>query len=441
METSERLAPNNVEAEQSVLGCILIDESQLSRVDLDPSDFFSEINRSIYQAMLALFKLSEGVDQITVAHELQREGKLDSIGGVGYLSHLISMVPTSLHAPYYAKVIKDCSLNRSIIVGAEEIAKIGYKNEDPLKGLLSSQSILNSVSKLMPSTDLLTPHDIAELANERYSKLRQTPAGLPTGFNDFDTKVGGGFFKGDFIILASRPGVGKTTLSLQMAQNFAATHNVLFASLEMLPEAITDKVVAGFIDKPPRVVRRGDYDDKLLDEITLSLGKLEGMNLYLCHGPATTHSLRQIIERMKLSYGVDVVFIDYLQLFRDRYGGNANERMGFISGEVTSIAKEFNIPVVALSQLSRATEGRMDKRPHLSDLRESGSLEQDADLIIFLYRDSYYDREIDPDGAKTELLVSKDRLRGLAGGKITLYWDNKREKYVESIQEKNIKGN
>ena len=140
------------------------------------------------------------------------------------------------------------------------------------------------------------------------------------------------------------------------------------------------------------------------------------------------------MERMKLSYGLDVVFIDYLQLFRDRYGGNANERMGFISGEVTAMAKEFNIPVVALSQLSRATEGRMDKRPHLSDLRESGSLEQDADLIIFLYRDSYYDREIDPDGAKTELLVSKDRLRGLAGGKIILYWDNKREKYVEASQ-------
>ena len=431
---SEQLAPNNVEAEQSVLGSILVDQGQMANIELELDDFFSESHRFIYKAMLDLYKEGGGIDQVTVAHELHKDGKLEAIGGAGYLSHLISIVPTSLHAPYYAKVVKDCSLNRRIIVGAEQIAQIGYKNEDPIESLATSQSILSALSRVMPCSELLTPPELADKANERYKMLRNIKPGFSTGFTSLDNKTGG-LCKGDYIILASRPGVGKTTLALQIAQNLAAKLNVLFASLEMMPEAIIDKLVAGFIAKPTGIVRAGEYEDILLDEIILSLGKLAEMNLYLTHGPATTHSLRQLMERMKLSYGLDVAFIDYLQLFRDQYGSNANERIGYISGELAAMSKEFNIPLVVLSQLSRAPEGRMDRRPHLSDLRESGSLEQDADLIIFLYRDSYYDRQIDPDGAETELLISKDRLRGLSGKKIALYWDQEGEKYVSAQRE------
>jgi replicative DNA helicase len=216
---------------------------------------------------------------------------------------------------------------------------------------------------------------------------------------------------------------------LQIAKYIARDHNVLFASLEMLPEAVLDKLAAGLISKPTRLIRRGGYSDELLDEITLSLGKLAECNLYLCHGPATTVSLRQLLERMKLSYGLDIAFIDYLQLLRDRYRSNPNDRVTFISGELANIAKEFNIPLVVLSQLSRAPEGRADKRPLLSDLRESGAIEQDADLILFLYRDSYYKRDINPHGAETELLIDKDRLRAITG-KFTRYWDGQYEKYV-----------
>lgn len=430
---NNKLPPHNIEAEESLLGAILVDGEQISRIDLQPQDFFDEGHQAIYEAMLNLHKRGEGIDQITVAHELQSQGKLEGIGGAAYLSHLISVTPTSLHAPYYAKIMKDCSLNRSLITAAGQIAQIGYENSEPQQNLSDSQTILSNISKCMPTTQIWTPGDLAARANERYARLRDTMPGIATGFADFDRRTGG-LFNGDYVILASRPGVGKTTLALQMAKYIAQDHNVLFASLEMLPDAVLDKLVAGLIGKPTRLIRRGGYSDELLDEITLSLGKLAEYNLYLCRGPATTASLRQLMERTKLTYGLDIVFIDYLQLLRDRYGSNLNERITFISGELANMAKEFSMPLVVLSQLSRAPESRADKRPLLSDLRESGAIEQDADLILFLYRESYYKRDIDPHGAETELLIDKDRMRGIIG-KLTLYWDAQGEKYVGDKRE------
>lgn len=431
--SEEKIVPYNAEAEQSVLGSILVDGHQITRIDLQSQDFFHDSHQAIYQAMLNLYRCSEGIDQITVAHELHRQGKLENIGGAAYLSHLISITPTSLHAPYYAKVIKECSLNRSLITAAGQIAQIGYQSGDPQQNLSDSQAILTNISKSIPTTRIWTPKDIADEADARYAKLRNTIPGIATGLTEFD-QLTGGLANGDYVILASRPGVGKSTLALQVAQHIAHTHNVLFASLEMQPEAIMDKLVASIIEKPARLIRCGDYSDSLLDEITWSLGKLAQTNLYLCRGPATTASLGQLMERMKLSYGLDIAFVDYLQLLRDRYGSNANERIGFISGELTNISKELNIPLVVLSQLSRAPEARADKRPLLSDLRESGSIEQDADLVLFLTRESYYKKKIEKHGAPTDFLIAKDRMRGVSG-QLTLYWDAHREKYVNTKEE------
>lgn len=430
---NEKLPPHNLEAEESVLGSILIDSEQMSRIDLEPSDFFGESHQAIYQAMVSLYKRSEGIDQITVAHELHRQGKLESIGGAAYLSHLISITPSPFHAPYYAKIIRDCALNRSLIATAGQIAKIGYENREPRQSLSDSQAILSAIAKSIPTTQIWTPGDLATKAMGRYSKLRDSIPGIPTGFSGFDKRTGG-LFNGDYIILASRPGVGKTTLALQVAKHVAENHNVLFASLEMLPEAVLDKLVASLVGRPARVIRRGGYTDELLDAITLSLGELAEFRLYLCRGPQTTSSLRQLMERMKLNYGLGIAFIDYLQLLRDRYGANSNERITYISGELANMAKEFDIPLVVLSQLSRAPEGRADKRPLLSDLRESGAIEQDADLILFLYRQSYYERGMNPHGAETELLIDKDRMRGITG-KLALYWDAQGEKYVGDKRE------
>jgi len=432
MAEIQKLPPHNLEAEEALLGSILIDSTQMRHIDLETDDFFDGTCQDIYQAMLNLYKSSAGIDQITVAHELMRIGKLDQIGGVGYLSHLISAVPTSMHAPYYAKVATDCSLNRQLLTAAGEIARVGYANGDPLEGLAKSQDRLSSIGKLISKDELLTPRDIVKRADARYTSLKNIRPGISTGFASLDNKIGG-LSGGDYIILAGRPGIGKSTLALQIAENISANHTALFVSLEMTDAAITDKRVAWLIEKPVRVLRWGEYGDDLLDAITISLGKLSELNLYLSHGPATTHSLRQIKERMKLSYGLDIVFIDYLQLLRDRFGNNANERIGFASGELANLAKEFNIPLVVLSQLNRAPDGRLDRRPHLSDLRESGSIEQDADLIIFLYRDSYYDHKVDPNDAETEVLIGKDRMRGLTG-KLSLYWDSVGEKYVSKAK-------
>jgi len=425
--------PQDLEAEESLLGSILLDDSQLSRINLQPQDFFDESHQVIYQAMLNLYKCSDGIDQITVSHELHNAGKLDLIGGVGYLSHLISTVPTSFHAPYYAKVVKQTSLNRGLIAAAGQIAVIGYENKEPEQNLSSSQAILSNLSKTIPTMQIWTPKDIASEANERYCKLRDTIPGMATGIKEFDRQTGG-LSSGDYVILASRPGVGKSTLALQVATEIAHAHNVLFASLEMLPTAIMDNLVAHLIERPSRVVRRGNYSDELFDKITLAEGELAQSNLYLCRGPATTKSLRQLMERMKLSFGLDIVFVDYLQLIRDRYGNNANERVGFISGELASISKEFDIPLVVLSQLSRAPEARADKHPLLSDLRDSGSIEQDADLILFLTRESYYKRKMEKHCAETEFIIAKDRMRGLTGT-LSLYWDAYKERYANTEKE------
>ena len=404
MSGNEQIIPHNEEAEEATLGSVLIDSSQVASLDLQPSAFFDSRHQAIYQAVLDLYKQGEGIDQITVSHELQRKGKLESIGGVAYLSHLISITPTSLHAPYYAKVLRDCSFSRNLIAAGNRIAQIGYRNEDPQQSVMDSQGLLSDISKAIPTAQIWTPRDIADKASDRYAQLRNKIPGLATGFRQFDRWTGG-FFNGDYIILASRPGMGKSTCALQIAKQIGQRgHKVLFISLEML-----------------------------LGEITLSLGQLAENNLYFCRGPATTGALRQIMERMKLRYGLDIVFIDYLQLLRDRYGSNDNERIGFVSGELAAIAKEFNVPVVVLSQLSRALESRSDKRPLLSDLRSSGSLEQDSDLILFLSRESYYNRSVNPHGAETELLIGKSRMGGI--GKLSLYWDAYKEKYVNSREE------
>ena len=434
MTETEKSPPNDIAAEESLLGSILIDGEQMSKVELDITDFLDSNHQSIYKAILNLYKRGEGIDQITVAHELMNKGDLDKAGGVGYLSHLISITPTSIHAPYYAKVVKDCALNRSLITAGGQIAQLGYTNKDPIGSLSDSQRVLSSISKLMPATELLTPKELADIATVRYGELRDMQPGLLTGFSDFDRRTGG-LFKGDYIVLAARPSVGKTTLALQIAENIAVKHNVLFISLEMTTNAISDKRIAWFIETPVGAIRRGNYDEKLLGDIVLSLGRMAEINLYLAHGPATTRSVRQVIERMKLSYGVDAVFIDYLSILRDRYGSNANERVGFISGELANMAKEFDIPIVVLSQLNRSPDARNDKRPQLSDLRESGSIEQDADLILFLYRDSYYNRNLDPSGVPCELIIAKDRLRGLIG-KLELQWDGAREKYSDMTRGK-----
>ena len=293
--SEERLPPHDIEAEEALLGSMLLDASQLGSIDLAPGDFFDEVHCAIFEAMLNLRKRDEGVDQITVAHELLRMGKLEQVDGAAYLSRLISITPTSLHAQYYAKVVKDCAVNRSLIAAAGEIAAAAYAGGDPAEAISSSRGVLNRVGRMITNQRLLTPMDLANRAHERYEVLRHTTPGLKTGVKALDNLTGG-LSGGDYSILASRPGMGKTTFALQMAVNIALERTVLFVSLEMMPEAVIDKMVAGFAGVPVRVVRRGNYPDAVIDAIVVTYDKLTGLKLYLSYGPATVGSLRQVID-------------------------------------------------------------------------------------------------------------------------------------------------
>jgi len=414
--------PHNLDAEVAVLGSILIDPDALGVVNLVPADFFSDQNQTVFQAILAL---KSGVDQLTVAHELQRQGKLDEVGA-GYLSHLVSLVPTSIHAKYYAGIVKQCAFNRRLISASEQLRVLGYKNEEPGMVLQKAGQMISEIGKSIEDTKLWAPGDMATKAMDRYMEMRRVSPGLASGIPEFDDLTGG-FLKGEYIILAGRGGIGKTTLALQLARNMAKKLNVLFASMEMRAESVTDKNVAAIAGRMTRTISRGNYSDDTLAGINTALGKLADLNLYIVEGNQTTQSLRSRIEQQIGAYGCDVVFVDYLQRFADRYGSSANERIGHISNELANIAKDFNLPLIVLCQLNRDTDKREDKRPHLSDLRDSGAIEQDADMVLFVYRDSYYKRnEVNN---QVELIIAKDRLRGCTGY-IPLSFERDGEVYV-----------
>ena len=416
--------PNSRESEEAVIGSVLLDNTILAQLDLCADDFFGEEHRLIFKAIERLQSQKVAIDSVTLGYELGAD--LEAVGGAGMLSYLISICPSSVTGRYYAQIVKDCAINRSLIVASGEIAKLGYGNESPSTNLEKCQQMITSVGKKVSSSDILTPRVIAEMADIRYAYLRNTAPGIASGLSEFD-EMTGGMAGGDYIILAARAGLGKTTLALQIARHIAIERNVLFVSLEMMPGALIDKITASITGKPVRVIRHGNYSDENYGDIVGSLGQLDESNLHLASGAYTTQKLRQVIERMRMAYGVELVVVDYLQILRDNYGRSSNERVGHISGELASFSKEFDIPLLVLSQLNRATDGRDDKRPHLVDLRESGSLEQDADMVLFLYRDSYYTRE----GTDTtaELIIAKDRLRGVTGT-IKLNWDFRKGEYL-----------
>lgn len=418
---SEQLPYSN-EAEEAVIGSVMLDNTILEYVDLTASDFFDESHKTIYQAIERLRTQKVAIDTVTVTHELGED--IEKVGGPGTLSYLISICPTSVTGKYYAQIVKDCAINRALIAASGEIAKLGYGNSSPAESLEKCQQMITSIGKQVISGDILTPRAIAQMADARYAKLRNTSPGIATGVMDLDEKTGG-ISAGDYILLAGRASMGKSTLALQIARHVAIKRNVLFVSLEMTSSALVDKITASLTGKPVRTIRWGNYSDDNYGKIVSSLAGIDENNLYLASGAFTTQKLRSLIERMRTAYGVELVVIDYLQMFADR-GRSGNERVETISRELATITKEFDLPLIVLSQLSRAVEARDNKIPKLSDLRDSGSLEQDADLVLFLYRDSYYSGDKKDSSAK--LIIAKDRMQG-GTGTLDLEWDKNKGEY------------
>ena len=401
-----QLPPYSIDAEEAVNGSLLIDESTVFEVVglLRPDDFFSEQNRLIYGACLTLNQRSEAINQITVAEELVRQKKLEKAGGAAYLSHLISVVPTSLDIQNYAQIVYRLSIMRSLINAASQIASIGYNaGADVTESLSKAEDILFQLSTERSTRDfihlktLLDKYLSNSLKAEKDSQAGVIPA-VMSGFSRLDEFMGG-LQRSDLIIIAGRPSMGKTSLALTIARNAAVNQKAIVAlfSLEMASEPLAVRLLSSETNIEFGRLFRYGYEPASNEErkIMEATGKLSETQIYIDDSPMLRISeMRSKAHRLQMKHGLDLVIVDYLQLMQgDFKTDNRVQEISYISRSLKAIARELNVPVIAVSQLSRAVEWRATHKPQLSDLRESGSIEQDADIVLFIYRDEYYYNE------------------------------------------------
>ena len=396
----EKLPPHDIEAEEAVIGSLLIDPDAILKIaaSLKPEDFFSETNRVIYHACLSLYQRNEAINQITVAHELMRQDKLEHIGGAAFLSHLISNVPTSLHVEYYAQIVSDTAVMRRLIAAAGQIKALGYEASPDVEASLNkAEDILFQVRMKRGPRDFIP---IREALGQYFEDAGPSTAvregeipHILTGFIAFDALLGG-LQKSDLIVLAARPSLGKTSLVLNIARNAAVNQKacVAICSLEMAREAVVQRLLAnesGVDSKKIRLGRFGEQDEiKIMD----ASGILSEAPIYIDDSPQLRClDIRSKVRRLHFERNIDLLIIDYLQLI---HGDGKNEtrvqEISKITRDLKTLARELNVPVLTVSQLSRAVEWRASHVPQLSDLRESGSIEQDADVVLFIYRDDMY---------------------------------------------------
>ena len=393
----DRLPPHDIEAEEAVIGSLLIDPEAILKVAifLKAEDFFDDTNQVIYQSCLSLYQRNEVMNQITVAHELMRQNRLEQIGGAAYLSHLISIVPTSLHVEHYAQIVSNMALMRRLIAAAGQIAAIGYEAAPDIEGSLNkAEDILFQVRTRQGPREFIS---IREALGRYFEEVGQPAAvregEIPhvlTGFAALDDFLGG-LQRSDLIVLAARPSRGKTSLALNIARNAAVNQKACIAlfSLEMSREAVVQRCLAGESGVDSRRVRLGRFSEQDEVKIMEASGILSEAPIYIDDSPQLRIvDIRSKARRLHFERGIDLIIVDYLQLIQ---GDGRNEtrvqEMTKITGSLKMLARELNVPVLAISQLSRAVEWRASHVPQLADLRESGSIEQDADVVVFIYRD------------------------------------------------------
>ncbi len=402
------------EAEQAVLGSILIDPACLSKLldFLDPADFQNEGNSEIYRVCGELDRKGIGVDSITVARELARLGKLDSVGGAAYFSTLLANVPTSLHAEYYGQIVREAAMRR-------KLASMAFRLQEsaktmPLDELIkNTEEELNNASRKITDLTILDARQMAHDGAERYTSPKPRALLKTTGITALNFKIGG-FADGEMVIIGARPSQGKTSLMLWCALQQAIAMPVLFCSLEMTSQQIIDKCASILSGVPVERMRQGLTDDDK-GKLNLAMGELSERKLHVLdmQGGVTVSHIKRAAERCGNSFGISVLYIDYLGLLSDEHGRSRYERIGFISRQLKNLTRTLNIPVLVACQLNRMPEQREDKRPNLSDLRDAGDLEQDADLVVFLYRESMYSNEADP--TRVELSIAKNRMTDRRG--------------------------
>ncbi len=397
--TPDKMVPCNVEAEQAVLGALLIDPDAIIRAApiVRAEDFYLEKHAWIYQAIMALHERREPIDFLTVVSELERLGKLNDLGGAAYITALINAVPTAIHVETYAQIVERTSTLRRLISASGEIAGLAYDGSDDIDAVIDrSEEIIFAVAQRRMSRDMIPMRVAVDQFIDRLDYVQKHQGellGIASGFYDLD-KLLGGFQPSDLIILAGRPGSGKTSFALSLMQNAAMKNKrrVALFSLEMSAEQLVQRLVSSRAVIDSHDLRVGRIRDEDWPNLVRATGELSEAQVFIDDSAVITPiEIRAKARRLQSEYGLDMVIIDYLQLMtvRGRIENRVQE-ISQISRQLKELARELHVPVIALSQLSRAVESRQDHRPQLADLRESGSIEQDADVVIFIYREKMY---------------------------------------------------
>ena len=426
----EKLLPQNIEAERGVLGSIVIDPEAIVQVAdfLTAEDFYRDAHRTIYTVIVQLYEQREAADFITICDELERRNKLEDVGGASYITSLINQVPTSGNVEYYGRIVERTAILRRLIHAAGEIAAIAYDEVDADLALEKAEQLIFSIGQRHAHSDFSLLRDLLDEFRIKLDQLherRGAIVGVPTGFTDLD-RLTGGLQKSDLIILAARPAMGKTSMALSLAHNSAIKYqrSVAVFSLEMSKEQLVQRLLSMDAGVDQQRLRTGWIEDDDWDRISFSMGTLSEANIWIDDTAGiSTVEMRSKARRLKAEHGIDMIIVDYLQLMQSSVGGKRNENrvqeISEISRNLKGLARELDMPVLALAQLSRAVESRQSKVPQLSDLRESGSIEQDADIVMFIYREDVYNPESERKNI-ADIIVAKHRNGPV--GEVSLYF-------------------
>jgi replicative DNA helicase len=434
----ERVPPHNIEAEQAVLAAMLVDRDAIAKVmeALDPGSFYRQAHGTIFESMVNLYERGEPVDLITLRDALGSKQQLEEVGGYGYLVDLAASIPTTAHVEYYAKIVTDKALLRNLIRTASDIVASAFAEEDDVDAVMdkAERTILEVGQRR--ASGAMTPikeviHSAFETIEARYAD-RDSLLGSTTGFYDLDHMLSG-FQPSDLLILAARPAMGKTSLSLNFCRNVAveARKPTLLFSLEMSKEQLVQRLLCAEAGIDSHRLRTGYLAEQDWSKLTHAIGILSEAPIYIDDTASiSVNEARSKARRIMAEHGeLGLIMVDYLQLMSSGVsakGDNRTAEMGAISRGLKQLARELRVPVLALSQLSRAVESRTDKRPMLSDLRESGSIEQDADIVMFIYRDEYYNPDTDKKST-AEVIIAKHRNGPV--GKVELYFEKNLTKF------------
>ena len=436
--TTAQQLPQNTDAEASLLGALLIDSDAIVKIadTVSATDFFDKRHERIYEAIVQLYEGHQAVDVLTLTDKLRTNGYLDMVGGPSYLTELTNFVPTAAHAEQYADIVAQKALRRRLIAASQDIVGLGYDESKQLRELIEeAETRLFNVSQQHIKQDVISLEAILAESFDRLDDLHKDKSkirGIPTGFKDLD-RILAGFQRSDLVILAARPSMGKTALALNFAHNVAvqSSQPVLIFSLEMSKEQLVDRLLSMESGVDAWALRTGNLNDTDFEKIGQAMGTLSEAPIFIDDTPGITVSdMRTKARREAHQRELGLIIVDYLQLMSggSRFGSDANrvQEISEISRGLKGIARELNVPVLALSQLSRSVESRHPQIPQLADLRESGSIEQDADVVAFIYREEYYNPDTDRKKL-TDILVKKHR-NGPTDN-IELYFENDKQRF------------